>query len=77
MVPSCPSVLARPPWSPSRSYGLVARLDREMRLVESFHSRANGRRHGVTSVIATGSRALVAARGGGVILAIDDRESES
>jgi len=65
------------PWSPSRSYGLVARLDREMRLVKSFHSRANGRRHGVTSVIATGSRALVAAKGGGVILAIDDRESES
>jgi hypothetical protein len=63
------------PWSPSRSYGLVARLDRDMRLVRSFHSRANGRRHGVTSVIAFGNRALVAAKGGGVILAIDDRES--
>jgi hypothetical protein len=65
------------PWSPSRSYGLVARLDREMRLVRSFHSRANGRRHGVTSVIAVGNRALVAAKGGGVILAIDDRESKA
>jgi hypothetical protein len=63
------------PWSPSRSYGLVARLDREMRLVKSFHSRANGRRHGVTSVIAFGNRVLVAAKGGGAILALDDRES--
>lgn len=65
------------PWSPSRSYGLVARLDREMRPVKSYHSRANGRRHGVTSVIAVGNRALVAAKGSGVILAIDDRESEA
>jgi hypothetical protein len=65
------------PWSPSRSYGLVARLDRELRLAKSFHSRANGRRHGVTSVIAFGDRALVAAKGGGAILAIDDRDGEA
>jgi len=61
------------PWSPSRSYGLVARLDGEMRVVKSFHSRANGHRHGVTSVIELENRVLVAAKGGRVILAIDDR----
>ena len=40
------------PWSPSRSYGLVARLDAAYRPIASFHSRANGRRHGVTSCLA-------------------------
>jgi hypothetical protein len=62
------------PWSPSRSYGLVARLDGEMRLVKSFHSRANGHRHGVTSAIEFENRVLVAAKGGGVVLAIDDHD---
>ena len=38
------------PWSPSRSYGLVVKLDAQLRPVASFHSRANGRRHGVTAV---------------------------
>ena len=66
----------RKPWSPSRSYGLVARLDREMQPVESFHSRTNGVRHGVTSVVESGSRLLVSAKGGGVILAIDRRGGE-
>ena len=39
------------PWSPTRSYGLLVRLDRNLRPVASFHSRANGRRHGITSVV--------------------------
>jgi sugar lactone lactonase YvrE len=56
------------PWSPTRSYGLVVRLDAAMRPVASFHSRANGRRHGVTSVLEAGARVLVAAKGGNAIL---------
>ena len=59
------------PWSPSRSYGLVVKLDASLRPVASFHSRANGRRHGTTSVTELGGRIYVAARGGNAILALD------
>lgn len=56
------------PWSPSRSYGLVARLDSECQPVESFHSRANGRFHGVTSAISHQGTILAASKGGNHIL---------
>jgi hypothetical protein len=57
------------PWSPSRSYGLVARLDAALRPVASFHSRANGRRHGVTSCLTHDGRLYFAAKGDGVVAA--------
>ena len=41
-----------------------------MRPVASFHSRANGRRHGVTSAVEAGGRVLVASKGGDAILDI-------
>jgi hypothetical protein len=53
------------PWAPPRSYGLVARLDAQGRALESFHSRASGRFHGVTSVVLDGERVLVSSRGHG------------
>lgn len=56
------------PWSPSRSYGLAVKLDDKLRPQASFHSRANGRRHGVTAIAEFGGRVLVAAKGGDVIL---------
>ena len=56
------------PWSPSRSYGLVVKLDANLRPVASFHSRANGRRHGVTSVAELNGRVYAAAKGGNAIL---------
>jgi len=59
------------PWSPSRSYGLVARLGRDMQPVASLHSRANGRRHGVTSLLERDGRLLATARGGDVVLGVD------
>ncbi len=58
------------PWSPSRSYGLLVRLDRNLRPVASFHSRANGRRHGITGAIERDGRVLVAAKGGNAILSL-------
>lgn len=58
-------------WAPSRSYGLVARLDRDFVPVESLHSRANGSRHGTTSVIEAAGRLLVAAKGGDCVLALE------
>jgi hypothetical protein len=59
------------PWSPSRSYGLVVGLDGQFQPAMSFHSRANGTRHGVTSVIAHGGALLAAAKGGDAILRIN------
>ena len=38
------------PFSPPYSYGLVARLDRRMQPIKSLHSRADGKRHGVTGI---------------------------
>jgi hypothetical protein len=59
------------PWAPSRSYGLIVRLDAMMRPVASLHSRSNGARHGVTSVVEAAGRLYAAAKGGSAILAID------
>src|SRR5690242_3815214 len=58
------------PWSPTRSYGLVARLDAHLRPIASYHSRAGGRRHGVTSIVQAAIGALVTAKGGNAILQI-------
>ncbi len=60
------------PWSPSRSCGLVARLDAEYRPLSSFHSRANGRRHGVTSCIAQGGSVFFTAKGDGVVASFSE-----
>jgi hypothetical protein len=61
-------------WAPSRSYGLLVRLDSEMQPVASYHSRANGTRHGVTSAIEVGQRIYAAARGGDAIIDLAKRE---
>ncbi|PZQ95929.1 MAG: hypothetical protein DI533_18035 [Cereibacter sphaeroides] len=59
-------------WSPSRSYGLVVRLDAGMQPAASLHSRADGRRHGVTSVIEAGGTVYIASKGGDAILTTGD-----
>jgi len=60
------------PWAPSRSYGLVARLDRDMQPVASFHSRADGRRHGIASIVEFEGHLYAASRGSGTLLRIGD-----
>jgi hypothetical protein len=55
------------PWAPTRSYGLAARLNTAYRPVASLHSRANGRRHGVTSCLAISGRLFFCAKGDGVV----------
>jgi hypothetical protein len=55
------------PWSPSRSWGMIARLDAAYRPMASYHSRANGRRHGVTSCLAHQGRIVFTAKGDGVV----------
>ncbi|HRP77509.1 MAG TPA: strictosidine synthase [Aquamicrobium sp.] len=58
------------PWAPTRSYGLVVRLDAAFRPVASWHSRADGTRHGVFSCLPDGDRLLAASKGGDVIVEI-------
>jgi hypothetical protein len=51
------------PWAPSRSYGLIARLDETYQPESSFHSRADGTRHGITSAVEVDGRLLASSRG--------------
>ncbi len=60
-------------WSPSRSYGLVVRLGPDMAPLASYHSRANGRRHGVTSAVEAAGRLYMASKGGDAVLAQEVR----
>ena len=60
------------PWAPTRSYGLLVRLDGNFQPVASYHSRADGRFHGVTSALQMGDRVLVSSRGGHAILALTE-----
>jgi len=59
------------PWAPSRSYGLVVRLDAECQPVSSFHSRADGSRHGVMSAVEVDGRLIAASRGSSTVVAVD------
>jgi hypothetical protein len=58
------------PWSPSRSYGLVVRLDDAMQPLDSLHSRANGARHGICSAVEMNGQLFAASKGGDCILAL-------
>lgn len=58
------------PWAPTRSYGLLIRLDASFQPVASYHSRADGTHHGVTSCVEFGSQVLVASKGGDAILSV-------
>jgi hypothetical protein len=63
------------PWSPSRSYGLVVKLNADLQPVTSYHSRASGVRHGVTSVMEGCGKLYVACQGGDVIVTLDLAET--
>ena len=64
------------PWAPSRSYGLVVRLDRDLAPVATFHSRADGRIHGIASLVEMAGRLYAAARGAGLLVAFDAATGE-
>jgi hypothetical protein len=59
------------PWAPSRSYGLVVGLDEDYQPAYSFHSRADGSRHGVMSAIEFDGKLYAASRGASAIVAAD------
>lgn len=60
------------PWAPTRSYGLVVRLDANVQPVWSLHSRANGTRHGITSVVETPAGLAAASKGRGEVIVIPE-----
>ncbi len=59
------------PWAPSQSYGLVARLDAAMQPLASYHSRADGTIHGVTSCVEFGGRIHAASKGAECLVACE------
>jgi len=63
-------------WAPTRSYGLLVRLNGAMQPVASYHSRANGQRHGVTSAVEVAGHVMAAARGGDVIVGMSASGAE-
>jgi hypothetical protein len=58
------------PWAPTRSYGLVVELNAQFIPVQSLHSRAGGRRHGVTSVLDIDGTLWATSKGGNEVLRI-------
>lgn len=60
------------PYSVTRSYGLVACCDANMTPIGSFHSRADGTRHGVVAAVECGGALYVASRGSNAVLEIRD-----
>jgi hypothetical protein len=64
------------PWAPTRSYGLIVRLDGEFNPLTSFHSRAGASRHGITAVAQRGDRVLAACAATNQLLAVDPNLTE-
>lgn len=56
------------PWAPTLSYGLVVHLAADGTPTASFHSRANGTRHGMTSCCEIGGRIFATSKGGHCIV---------
>ena len=65
------------PWAPSRSYGLVVRLDRELQpRSRAIHSRADGSRHGVMSAVERRAASSRRAAGADAVVAVDLKGEE-
>jgi len=62
------------PWAPSLSYGLVVRIDENLLPQYSYHSRSNGQRHGITSLVDTDKALLVTTHGGAAVLNLAHKE---
>ena len=58
------------PWAPTRSYGLAVQLDADLLPVRSFHSRADGNRHGIVSLCEWQGRIVFASRGDNLVGAL-------
>ena len=59
------------PWAPSQSYGLIIRLDPDLQPISSYHSRADGNIHGVSSCLQVGSRLYACSKGADFLVALE------
>ena len=59
------------PWAPTQSYGLVVELDAGFVPVRSMHSRAGGKRHGITSAVERAGTLWLTSKGGDELVALD------
>jgi len=59
------------PWAPTRSYGLAVELTPDFEPVRSLHSRAGGKRHGITAAVENGNQLWLASKGGNEVVAIE------
>lgn len=64
------------PWAPTFSYGLVAHLGADLLPTASWHSRADGSVHGVTSLCEQQGHLIAGAKGCGRAVRIDPQASE-
>jgi hypothetical protein len=56
------------PWAPPRSYGLLVRMHASGEIIESLHSRADGKYHGITAACDTPQGLVIASKGAGRLL---------
>jgi hypothetical protein len=61
----------RKPWAPPRSYGLIIKLNSDLNIVGSYHSRTDGRRHGILDTVRVGTQLFAASKGYDLICAVD------
>jgi hypothetical protein len=58
------------PWAPPRAYGLIAALNSQLEVIQSYHSRHDGQRHGITGLASNGNSIFAASQGSGVVIQI-------
>lgn len=56
------------PWAPPRSYGLVVKMDGTGEIVESLHSRCDGKRHGITGLREHDGKLKILSKGHGLLI---------
>lgn len=59
------------PWAPTRSYGMLVKMNEKFEPVASLHSRADGKWHGITSCLEFEGAVLAASEGGNAIISSD------
>jgi hypothetical protein len=64
------------PWAPSRSYGLLLELTAGLGVRASFHSRADAKRHGITSACAVAGSVYATSAATGEVLCLETSRSE-
>jgi hypothetical protein len=56
------------PWAPTRSYGLVAEMTPKGDFLRSYHSRADGARHGTTAALQVEGQLVVTSAGASLLV---------